>query len=301
MEAPYVPKLALEELTHADPATAFQLFCQRFAIDPLDVTSHGLLRYVVLFLLELDHIVLDRSLSPEPIYEALKQRELNHAEELLDWLDRASAMVRAHREGDVLLGKHRQLLASAMEYLHSNWQAHGIRIVADYRVHLRLEDAGTDIRVLIEKIEDVSDFIELRQTLLEPRWIDVFNNISDTYEECCERLLDNIEDPDDPDWGLSCLREILSALLGLAKKCDTASGWSERNRDRPSTESPRQKHLAFMEFDVAEWPVSPQELKKRYRDLARKCHPDIGGDKERMIHLKESFDWLKKDLDRNAA
>jgi curved DNA-binding protein CbpA len=44
--------------------------------------------------------------------------------------------------------------------------------------------------------------------------------------------------------------------------------------------------------------VSKEEIKKAYKELAKKYHPDAGGSDEKFIILKKAFDTLYNDLDR---
>ncbi len=43
--------------------------------------------------------------------------------------------------------------------------------------------------------------------------------------------------------------------------------------------------------------VSQKEIKKRYLELSKKYHPDICGDKEKMILINKAYDILKEYMD----
>ncbi len=52
-----------------------------------------------------------------------------------------------------------------------------------------------------------------------------------------------------------------------------------------------EKALLFM--DLAPF-VTFGEIKKRYRELSKKYHPDFGGDKDKMDKLNNAYNLLKE-------
>lgn len=46
--------------------------------------------------------------------------------------------------------------------------------------------------------------------------------------------------------------------------------------------------LSRLGFD--RYPANTDEIKNRYKDLARRCHPDMGGNAEDFRKLKEAYD-----------
>ena len=78
-----------------------------------------------------------------------------------------------------------------------------------------------------------------------------------------------------------------SIALGAAElenRFDKAGG------ARMAAESPAAKNRFHRDFNG----LSDIEAKKRYRDLARKHHPDVGGDNETMAELNSAYEKFKK-------
>ena len=44
--------------------------------------------------------------------------------------------------------------------------------------------------------------------------------------------------------------------------------------------------------------ATPQQIKKRYRDLAKRYHPDRGGDQQQMQRIIAAYEFLMKEHSR---
>jgi hypothetical protein len=49
------------------------------------------------------------------------------------------------------------------------------------------------------------------------------------------------------------------------------------------------------------YPISEETVKKHYREMAKKSHPDITGSDEQMKKINEAYDWLKTNLNKVNA
>ena len=41
--------------------------------------------------------------------------------------------------------------------------------------------------------------------------------------------------------------------------------------------------------------ATPKQIKKRYRDLAKRHHPDLGGDQQQMQRIVAAYEYLMKE------
>lgn len=65
---------------------------------------------------------------------------------------------------------------------------------------------------------------------------------------------------------------------------------STANPTRPLLQ--RQQALAVLGLPLH---ATPQQIKQRYRALAKKYHPDVGGDAQRMQRLVAAYEFLMKE------
>jgi hypothetical protein len=61
------------------------------------------------------------------------------------------------------------------------------------------------------------------------------------------------------------------------------------------TMSMRQQSLAVLGLPLN---ATPQQIKQRYRTLAKKYHPDLGGDPRQMQRLVAAYEFLMKETAR---
>ncbi len=65
---------------------------------------------------------------------------------------------------------------------------------------------------------------------------------------------------------------------------------SKANPARPLIE--RQRALAVLGLSAN---ATPQQIKRRYRTLAKRHHPDRGGDRQQMQRIIEAYELLAKE------
>lgn len=67
--------------------------------------------------------------------------------------------------------------------------------------------------------------------------------------------------------------------------------WKSRaNPVRPALQ--RQQALAVLGLPLT---ATPQQIKQRYRRLAKKYHPDLGGDPRQMQRIVAAYEFLMKE------
>lgn len=60
----------------------------------------------------------------------------------------------------------------------------------------------------------------------------------------------------------------------------------------------RQQALAVLGLPLS---ATPQQIKRRYRTLAKKYHPDLGGDPRQMQRLVAAYELLTKEASLHSA
>lgn len=85
-------------------------------------------------------------------------------------------------------------------------------------------------------------------------------------------------------------QSIASMLWGILRLSARMVWGSRANLVRPMLE--RQQALAIMGLPPA---ATRQQIKRRYRELAKKHHPDKGGDSREMQRLVAAYQVLMRD------
>ena len=82
-----------------------------------------------------------------------------------------------------------------------------------------------------------------------------------------------------------------ASLLWEVLRMSARALWSSRaNPIRPVLE--RQQALGVLGLPPN---ATRQQIKRRYRELAKKNHPDLGGDPKEMQRIIAAYEWLMKD------
>lgn len=58
--------------------------------------------------------------------------------------------------------------------------------------------------------------------------------------------------------------------------------------------SPNATQLKALKTFGLKWPVKMEDIQKEYRKLAKKHHPDLGGDTKKFTEINSAFEVLKK-------
>lgn len=81
------------------------------------------------------------------------------------------------------------------------------------------------------------------------------------------------------------------SLLWDAVRISMRTFWqSNANPARPVVQ--RQQALAILGLPLT---ATPQQIKRRYRTLAKRYHPDRGGDLQQMQRIVAAYEFLMKD------
>lgn len=65
---------------------------------------------------------------------------------------------------------------------------------------------------------------------------------------------------------------------------------SNANPARPALQRQQALSVLGLPFDA-----TPQQIKQRYRKLAKQYHPDLGGDSQQMQRLSAAYEFLMKE------
>ncbi|MEO7021891.1 MAG: J domain-containing protein [Ktedonobacteraceae bacterium] len=86
-------------------------------------------------------------------------------------------------------------------------------------------------------------------------------------------------------------KQSFTSLLWDTLRLSVRLFWkSTTNPVRPMLQ--RQQALAVLGLPLS---ATPQQIKQRYRRLAKRYHPDLGGDPQQMQRLVAAYEFLSKD------
>ncbi len=92
-------------------------------------------------------------------------------------------------------------------------------------------------------------------------------------------------------------KQSFTSLLWDTLRLSVRLFWkSTTNPVRPMLQ--RQQALAVLGLPLS---ATPQQIKQRYRRLAKRYHPDLGGDPQQMQRLVAAYEFLSKDQQPHAA
>lgn len=96
-------------------------------------------------------------------------------------------------------------------------------------------------------------------------------------------------------------RETKSIFGGTKRKFDTdleflKSLLGQKTGNYVKTKAPTPPQNKALKTLGLKWPITIDAIQKEYRKLAKKHHPDLGGDTKKFAEINAAFDVLKKCL-----
>ena len=94
----------------------------------------------------------------------------------------------------------------------------------------------------------------------------------------------------------SCNYQIYSPE-NMTNRLETKHTYNKKQQEKPKVTKPRTPRDDYILFMGLNSSFSRRQLKKKFRKLAIKFHPDkTGGDSKKFVYLKMCYDTLKKNF-----
>lgn len=87
------------------------------------------------------------------------------------------------------------------------------------------------------------------------------------------------------------IQGVLSRTVGRMKLVEKAEPMSPLDNQLPGGRIERMKALAVLGLNGS---ATPEDIKRRYKELARGAHPDHGGSEERMAEINAAWSMLER-------
>ncbi|MHB2154062.1 DnaJ domain-containing protein [Calditrichota bacterium GD2] len=304
INAQYLPTRLIILLNRVDAFQAVVQFLSALNLTYSELISYSdkriLLNKLLYILLEVDELIKESGFDDKPLYEKLCTHEFKEIEAMAERL-RKAVNVYITLKNDVIVFRRYKLefLDDAIQLIR-NWSSLDDFVIEDiydtFCVWKKLQNEYDQVNVkLIENLQWIEEHSSSNDHQFKALIFQIRKKIHRLNKEIEQDVVEIAV-------GIEELKEILEDLISIRNNLNSKKREEEKfksyeqNEYAYLSEQKKEMYMAVLELGYPE-DFQLEKIKKNFRKLAMKCHPDKGGNPEKFREIYVAYKKLTELLD----
>lgn len=301
--ASYLPSRLLQLLNQADAFQATRQFLELLRLDYDQLlrseTEREFLDRMIYVLVEVDAVLRDSGLDDRPFYVLMATRPADEeVENYVERLRKVASIVKSLKSREIVFPEfYSDFLPKALEATEA-WERVDDELIADiYEAYLGWQEYQDDYERFNPEIDELISLIYSRAPERGSELRRIVNAVEHIRAAAKSSMMTAAEVLDE----LNLIREDLNRIFESIPKHGGKK--SERWKARapyPSEEEELKHALKILGLTYPDG-LERTTIKRAFRTLAHRHHPDKKGSNEKFIELRKAYDYLSIHLDRRKG
>lgn len=301
--ATYIPQKLSLLLNEFDAFQAVNRFLTAINFNYVDLLKFDedrkLFNKILSVLVEVDTIVKNTGFDDLPIYEIAASHDLRKIEIKTEQLRKAAIVYESLKQDNIIFREYKtEFLKKAIEVIEKWDTIDEQELNYIYKIHLDWLTLQERFNKFIQQAETNLSFI-YAYINKENELYRIAIKIEKKIKKLKKNILNGVINID---IGLHEFETLLQELIVIREAIETEAQKEEDFNDANtyySTSLSDEQKSYLMSILNLNFPndFNQEKIKKAFRKLAMKYHPDKGGDQEKFIQLEEAYTLLLKSLD----